>query len=115
MDDDKVKTMSPKDANAGAQVTLSELNRQNSVAYATDACEGQPLPHDATDGGLGKKELSTLGAVALGYTSLATWIAYSVSAATALASGGANVLVWGMIIVGICNMAAAVTISEPAS
>ncbi|SOV07498.1 related to HNM1 - choline permease [Ustilago sp. UG-2017a] len=106
--------MSPKDANSTAQITISELDRQASVDYVSDGSEEQARQYADRESGLGNK-LSTLGAIALGYTSLSSWIAYSASDATALASGGANVLVWGMIIVGICNMAAAVTIAEPAS
>ncbi|KAJ1036751.1 hypothetical protein NDA11_005092 [Ustilago hordei] len=111
---DKLKTMSPKDANSKAQITISEFDHQAPVNYVSDGSQEQARQYADRESGLGNK-LSTLGAIALGYTSLSSWIAYSASAATALASGGANVLVWGMIIVGICNMAAAVTIAEPAS
>ncbi|KAJ1022844.1 hypothetical protein NDA18_005176 [Ustilago nuda] len=111
---DKLKTMSPKDANSKAQITISEFDHQAPVNYVSDGSEEQARQYADRESGL-RNKLSTLGAIALGYTSLSSWIAYSASAATALASGGANVLVWGMIIVGICNMAAAVTIAEPAS
>ena len=55
------------------------------------------------------------GAIALAYTSMSTWIAFSSCIAVALSSGGANVLVWGLIIVVLCNLAGASTIAEPAS
>lgn len=97
-----------------AEITLSELEGQASVSYMGDGSEAQTHQQRGGEAALGNK-LSTLGAIALGYTSLSTWIAYSASAATALASGGANVLVYGMMIVGVCNMAAAVTNAEPAS
>ncbi|SPO27758.1 related to HNM1 - choline permease [Ustilago trichophora] len=110
--EEKIKEMSPK--HATAEITLSELDRQAAVSYIGDGSEAQADQRRGGEAALSNK-LSTLGAIALGYTSLSTWIAYSASAATALASGGANVLVYGMMIVGVCNMAAAVTIAEPAS
>ncbi|GAK65683.1 GABA permease GabA [Moesziomyces antarcticus] len=114
MSQEKKMAESSKHLSSGAEITVSELDRQAPVSFVGDGGEEARLDHTTGDGVLGKK-LSTLGAIALGYTSLSTWIAYSASAATALASGGANVLVWGMIIVGVCNMAAAITIAEPAS
>ena len=114
MSQEKKMAGSPKHFSSGAEITVSELDRQAPVSFVGDGGEEARLDPTTGDGVLGKK-LSTLGAIALGYTSLSTWIAYSASAATALASGGANVLVWGMIIVGVCNMAAAITIAEPAS
>lgn len=109
--EDKTKSMSTKHA---AEITVSELNNQPPVTFVGDGGETQRRHRQDQEGALGNK-LSTLGAIALAYTSASTWIAYSAVAATALVSGGANVLVYGMIIVGICNMAAAVTIAEPAS
>ncbi|SJX63639.1 related to HNM1-choline permease [Sporisorium reilianum f. sp. reilianum] len=83
----KGKDMSSKEAYSTAQVTVSELDRQ-----APDGSEDQAHHHVDGEPMLGRK-LSSLGATALGYTTLATWVAYSASSATALASGGANVLV----------------------
>ncbi|KAJ9474658.1 putative Choline transport protein (putative) [Pseudozyma hubeiensis] len=112
--DTKIKERSAKDLGPTPHVTVSELNRQAPVTFVGDDGEERAQVYVAGEAVLGKK-LSTLGAIALAYTSLSTWIAYSASAATALASGGANVLVWGMIVVGFGNMAAAVTVAEPAS
>ncbi|CBQ73799.1 related to HNM1-choline permease [Sporisorium reilianum SRZ2] len=110
----KGKDMSSKEAYSTAQVTVSELDRQAPVTYVGDGSEDQAHHHVDGEPMLGRK-LSSLGATALGYTTLATWVAYSASSATALASGGANVLVWGLIIVAFCNAAGAITIAEPAS
>ena len=112
--DVEIKGVSAKHHGSAAQITVSELDHQAPVTFVGNRGEEQPRTYRAGEAVLGKK-LSTLGAVALAYTSLSTWIAYSASAATALASGGANVLVWGMLIVGFGNMAAAITIAEPAS
>ncbi|GAC98256.1 amino acid permease [Pseudozyma hubeiensis SY62] len=112
--DIKIKERSAKDLGPTQHVTVTELDRQAPVTFVRENGEEQAQVYGAGEAVLGKK-LSTLGAIALAYTSLSTWIAYSASAATALASGGANVLVWGMIVVGFGNMAAAVTVAEPAS
>lgn len=112
--DSKIKDTAAKHYSSAAQITVTELDRQAPIAASGDGDEEQSHALEFGQAMLGKK-LSTCGAVALSYTSLSTWIAYSASAATALASGGANVLVWGMIVVGFGNMASAVTIAEPAS
>lgn len=112
-DDIKATSLKPSTFLA-AEVTLNELDRQARASSVSDGSESQFRSRIDGDAVLGKK-LSTLGAISLAYTSLSTWIAYSACAATALSSGGANVLVWGIIIVGVCNMAAGVTVAEPAS
>ncbi|SNX86943.1 related to HNM1 - choline permease [Melanopsichium pennsylvanicum] len=108
--DDKIKEMPIKTKQELPEVTLSVLDPAQHLGSSKE----YSIQHQGDQAVLGEK-LSTIGAIALGYTSLSTWSAYSSSAATALASGGANVLVWGILIVGVCNMAAGVTIAEPAS
>ncbi|CDR87208.1 related to HNM1-choline permease [Sporisorium scitamineum] len=108
------KELSSKDVYSKAEITVSEMDRQAPVRYVGDGSEEQVHHHIDGEPLLGKK-LSTLGAAALGYTTLATWVAYSASLATALASGGANVHVWGLVIVAFCNMAGSIMIAEPAS
>ncbi|PWN49107.1 amino acid transporter [Violaceomyces palustris] len=97
---------------------MSDKHSQSEKGQIT--LEAYPIPSLAggTEGMLADpdqqlhKKLSLASSIALGYICLATWIAFSGSIATALASGGANVLFWGLLLTLVCQLASVATLSE---
>ena len=69
MMEEKIKRMSSKQVTSAPEITVSELDRQAPVSFVSDGGEGHSGQYDGCEAMLGKK-LSTLGAIALGYTSL---------------------------------------------
>lgn len=106
LEDQKMSSLSSSSPKAGGEITTVAYNGPDDGGAAAAAS----LSPSASS-----PKLTNMDALAIGYTVIATWIAYSGSISVALTSGGLNSLFFGLLICIVCNVATAASLGEASS